>query len=282
VGQIRLNPTIVNNVTVYATMINVPNDDLRLKPGMTANLKVQVARKSGVLRVPNAALRFRPSLDAFAALNQPVPPEALPRGGRGGPGRGAGSSGNGPAVQIPQAPRGGGDTDNRQQRQMERFKGMSPDEQRQFVARLVERGLDTSEFEAVMEKSTDKNAGKKAEKNVEKNASNGAGKTKPTFVYKPRYGEEQNSETIARLFATSPQVETTGRVWLYVNHQLKPVAVRLGITDGTFTELRSGDLQDGTQVVTGILTPGSRPQGTGATGNPFQQQPNRGGGPGRF
>src|SRR5262249_28647950 len=82
VAQIRLNPTIVNNVTTYATMINVPNKDLRLKPGMTANLRVQVARKNDVLRVPNAALRFRPSLDIFAALGQPVSPEATGRGGR--------------------------------------------------------------------------------------------------------------------------------------------------------------------------------------------------------
>ena len=56
-------------------MINVPNNDFRLKPGMTANLKVEVAKATGALRVPNAALRFRPSLDAFAALNQAVPPE---------------------------------------------------------------------------------------------------------------------------------------------------------------------------------------------------------------
>jgi HlyD family secretion protein len=281
VGQIRLNPTIVNNVTVYATMINVPNDDLRLKPGMTANLKVQVARKSGVLRVPNAALRFRPALDVFTALNQPVPPEALPRGGRGGAGRGGGSTGNGQAAQSAQVTRGGGDAENRQQLQMERFRAMSPDEQRQFLARLVDRGLDTSAFEAVMESTAGKKAEKNAEKDVEKNGGRSPDKTKHAFVYKPRYGEEQNSETIARLFATSPQTDATGRVWLYVNRQLKPQAIRVGITDGTFTELRGGDLQDGTQVVTGILTGGSsRAQAT--TGNPFQQQPNRGGGPGRF
>ena len=70
--------SVVNNVTTYATIISVPNQDLRLKPGMTANIRLQVARRSGVLRVPNTALRFRPSTDVFASLNQPVPPEALP------------------------------------------------------------------------------------------------------------------------------------------------------------------------------------------------------------
>src|SRR5215831_13742546 len=96
VAQIRLNPIIVNNVTTYATMISVPNNDLRLKPGMTPNLKIQVSRRSDALRVPNAAIRFRPSVDTFAALNQPVPPEAQGggRGRRGGPGGQGGNRGD--------------------------------------------------------------------------------------------------------------------------------------------------------------------------------------------
>src|SRR3954464_6684272 len=86
VSQIRLQPVVVQNVTTYGTIINVPNSDLKLKPGMTANLRVQIARRADVLRVPNAALRFRPTTEMFAALNQPVPPEVL-GGGRGGRGR---------------------------------------------------------------------------------------------------------------------------------------------------------------------------------------------------
>src|SRR5947209_989490 len=90
VAQIRLQPVVVQNVTTYGTIINVPNDDLKLKPGMTANLKVQIAKRTDVLRVPNAALRFRPTNDVFAALNQPVPPEVQYAGGRGGSNRGQG------------------------------------------------------------------------------------------------------------------------------------------------------------------------------------------------
>src|SRR5207249_79159 len=92
VSQIRLQPVVVQNVTTYGTIINVPNPDLKLKPGMTANLRVQIAKRSDVLRVPNAAIRFRPTNDIFAALNQPVPPEAQFTGGRGGRG---GQGGNG-------------------------------------------------------------------------------------------------------------------------------------------------------------------------------------------
>src|SRR5207237_382965 len=46
VAQIRLQPIVVQNVTTYGTIINVPNPDLKLKPGMTANLRVQIARRS--------------------------------------------------------------------------------------------------------------------------------------------------------------------------------------------------------------------------------------------
>src|SRR5206468_2302408 len=91
VSQIRLQPVVVSNVTTYGTVIDVPNAQLKLKPGMTANVKVEIAKRTDVLRVPNAALRFRPSADVFAALNQQVPPEAQPgggnRSGRGGQGR---------------------------------------------------------------------------------------------------------------------------------------------------------------------------------------------------
>src|SRR5437763_152603 len=82
VSQIRLQPVVVQNVTTYLTVVDVPNEQLKLKPGMTANVKVEVSRANDVLRVANAAVRFRPSIDVFAALNQPVPPEAL-AGGRG-------------------------------------------------------------------------------------------------------------------------------------------------------------------------------------------------------
>jgi HlyD family secretion protein len=84
VVQIRLQPVVQSNVTTYGTIISVPNPDLKLKPGMTANLKVEVSKRTNVLRIPNAGIRFRPTPEVFAALNQPVPPEAVAGGGRGG------------------------------------------------------------------------------------------------------------------------------------------------------------------------------------------------------
>jgi HlyD family secretion protein len=61
VSQIRIAPITVQNVVTYDVVITLDNGDLRLKPGMTANVSIIVANKSAVLKVPNAALRFRPS-----------------------------------------------------------------------------------------------------------------------------------------------------------------------------------------------------------------------------
>ncbi len=85
VTQVRLQPQTVQNVVTYSTVIDVPNPDLLLKPGMTANVNIQIARKSDVLRIANAALRFRPTAEIFQALGQPVPAGGG-RGGRGGNG----------------------------------------------------------------------------------------------------------------------------------------------------------------------------------------------------
>lgn len=60
VSQVRFNPTIVDNVVSYITIIDVDNEDLALRPGMTATVAFEVARVDDVLTVPNAALRFRP------------------------------------------------------------------------------------------------------------------------------------------------------------------------------------------------------------------------------
>ncbi len=58
--QIRLNSTTTQNVVTYPVVIEAPNLDLKLMPGMTANLSFQIEAKEDVLRVPAAALRFAP------------------------------------------------------------------------------------------------------------------------------------------------------------------------------------------------------------------------------
>jgi HlyD family secretion protein len=60
VVQIRSAPVITQNVVTYVVVVNVDNSDLKLKPGMTANVSVEVAKKDDVLKLPPGALRFKP------------------------------------------------------------------------------------------------------------------------------------------------------------------------------------------------------------------------------
>jgi HlyD family secretion protein len=63
VQQVRLNPTIQANVVTYDVVLGVDNPELILLPGMTSYVSISVAEQQGALRVPNAALRYRPARD---------------------------------------------------------------------------------------------------------------------------------------------------------------------------------------------------------------------------
>lgn len=78
VSQIRLNPTTTNNVVTYAAIIDAPNPELKLKPGMTATATIEVARRDDVLRVPSAALRFKPDATTLAQYGAAPAPAAVP------------------------------------------------------------------------------------------------------------------------------------------------------------------------------------------------------------
>ncbi|MBQ7155759.1 MAG: efflux RND transporter periplasmic adaptor subunit [Synergistaceae bacterium] len=60
VVQVRIAPSTSNNVVTYTVIIHVDNPELKLKPGMTANVSIETARANNVLRIPVAALRFTP------------------------------------------------------------------------------------------------------------------------------------------------------------------------------------------------------------------------------
>jgi HlyD family secretion protein len=84
VVQVRNAPITVQNVVTYDTVIGVSNPDLKLKPGMTANVSIIVAHKDDVLQIKNAALRFRPP-DATPVETRRM---GTSRTGRPGGGRG--------------------------------------------------------------------------------------------------------------------------------------------------------------------------------------------------
>jgi hypothetical protein len=81
--------------------------------------------------------------------------------------------------------------------------------------------------------------------------------------------------TIDALFGPLPPVETVGRVWIFTNKELKPIRVRLGISDGQATELLEGNIELGTELVTNVNTGIETRPATGV--GPLFQQPGRGG-----
>jgi len=87
--QVRNAPIMVQNVVTYDAVVGVDNKELLLKPGMTANVEFLVSGKSDALKIPNAALRFRPTEDKA----QPQAAASGDRAGQGGS-SGAGRGGN--------------------------------------------------------------------------------------------------------------------------------------------------------------------------------------------
>jgi len=323
VSQVRLQPIVTQNVVTYATVIDVPNTELKLKPGMTATVTIEIARRNDVVRVPNAALRFRPNADTFAALNQPVPPEMQRgagggrMGGPGGPGaaaagsqasaappaqaappagsRGArgqapqatgqssdpqaqaragapsGQGNRGEQAQAGQRGFGGGqsvDPAERQRRFQERMASMSPEERAQFEARMRERGMDPN----------NPGAGGRGGFGPGGGQGGAPGSGRQTGQAQPA-ANRAGAQTIDQLFGPLPVAETSGRVWLDSNGQLKSVRVRLGITDGTYTELLSGELQAGQELVTAVVTPAQA--AAAATRSPLMPGGPGGGRPGQ-
>lgn len=87
IAEIRLNPLTVQNVVTYSVILSINNKDLRLKPGMTASIKIAVAEHNNVMKVPNAALRYHlpgtpaPAFEARLAENDSAKAIAQPGGG---------------------------------------------------------------------------------------------------------------------------------------------------------------------------------------------------------
>jgi HlyD family secretion protein len=167
--------------------------------------------------VPNAALRFRPTPEILAAFDQDTDAaERRPSAGAApadAPVRGA-PAGSGTTRA---GPRGGTVSPGREEI-AERLKAMPPERRERALARLAERGVAAPE--AAPEDASRRGTG--------------------------------DARTIDSLFGPLPPVETRGRVWLFAGGQLKPVAVRLGISDGSHTELLSAELQPGAEVVTAV------------------------------
>jgi len=87
IAEIRLSPQTVQNVVTYNVILSIENRDMKLKPGMTANITIAVAHRDNVLKVPNAALRYNPPNAAqqpsTASSSGGAPPDGMRGQGRG-------------------------------------------------------------------------------------------------------------------------------------------------------------------------------------------------------
>jgi HlyD family secretion protein len=135
VTQVRFAPVTNQNVVNYTAVVQVNNDEERLRPGMTANASIITAQRHGVLLIPNAALRFRPPENAIMKRSTNAP--AADRKGTNqilakasGPGAGEGS---GPPGE------GSGSDGARGEERRKRFQSMTPEQQQEFRSRMRAR-----------------------------------------------------------------------------------------------------------------------------------------------
>ena len=115
VRQIRLQPVVTSNVVTYTVIVNAPNPEKKLMPGMTANITVLVQKVDSVLTIPGKALRFTPDPAFLAEYMKNNPMGQRPGGGQGGyGGQGAGGSQGAGGAQPGQGAGGQADQSQRQ------------------------------------------------------------------------------------------------------------------------------------------------------------------------
>ena len=126
VSQVRYAAITNQNVVSYTAVVDVRNDDLKLRPGMTATASIITGEKKGVLRIPNSALRYKPSED--------LQPKSKSTNSVASTSKGT----NVMAAQPGASGGGSGERPNREEMRR-RFENMSPEEREQMRQRMRER-----------------------------------------------------------------------------------------------------------------------------------------------
>lgn len=237
--QVRNAPKTTNNVVTYDTIISVDNPELKLRPGMTANVSIVVAKRTNVLRVPNAALRVRMPEGLAVAAAAPATAPNAPKSAApaAGPARTGGQGGGMRAL----------------------FGNLSPEQREQVRAINTELGIDfrqgppTPEQRAQLAKLLVERGVLTAEQAAELSATSHRAAAPGETVYVNR--------TVYRLpggnKAASPEA----------------VTVKVGITDGLNSEIADG-LKEGDVLITSVTLPGAKPA-TPQGSNPFSGAPRR-------
>ena len=236
VSQIRLAPVTVQNVVNYTVVISVDNRELKLMPGMTANVKIMVGSARDVLRVPNLALRFQPPADL-------VDSAAVARARERSGGRGAGDTSR-VSMRGPWAGgQGGPEADARRQR----FQAV-----RDSINAAHGGAMDRDALMAEVRKTlgiTGSGPGRPG--GMRRESSPGAHVVMPQE--NASYGITQVFPEFQKSASSVAREVGTGRVWVMnAQGKLDPVALRTGLTDGRFTEVHTDALKPGDQIVLGV------------------------------
>jgi HlyD family secretion protein len=214
IRQIRKSPQTVQNVVSYTVVISAANPDLALLPGMTANVRVVVEQRDGVLKVPNAALRFRPP---GAQETRPVE----------SPSAAAGAQTGGQAVR------------QFRERLMAELK---PDDT--LRAKLDAVFDEARKKAAPLREIEDQTARRKQGERIRAETR---GKVLELLMPEQKAIYERLA---AELSAGGGS--TAGRVWALASGDPTPVDVRVGLSDGMSTEILGGTIAEGTEVIVGL------------------------------
>jgi HlyD family secretion protein len=220
VTQVRNAPITVQNVVTYDAVVQVANPDLRLKPGMTANVSFLVAERQDVIKVPTAALRFQPEGAA---------PDTGSQGSQAAAPQRSGGSGGGRFQEM--------------QQQLTKELSLTPEQQTRLSEVFQKTGR---QFRAMREEeSEERRQAMRREMQVQIRAQ-----------IREMLTPEQRQKYEALLRArddTQPQTRP-GRVWvLGANGTPEPRPLTIGIANDTHTEVVAGDLTAGQQIITGLL-----------------------------
>jgi HlyD family secretion protein len=259
VSQIRLSTQTVQNVVTYPVVLDVANPDGKLMPGMTASVNIPTAERKNVLRVPNAALRFRPEpadvvggADAMAGAKQGKQgmkngAPGAPEGGAGGPGSAAGGPGGGGA---------GGPGGNAAGAAGTGAAGGAAGGPGAGAGEAGGRGAGTPGGRGAS------GFGRAGSSTAGASGASGAmgasGASGPTGASGARGGRAGAGGHQGIVYVPTPD----GKL-------LRAVAVRTSITDGSFTAVDASQLAPGTKVAVGLATAqagqGNRPPGQGGS-----------------
>jgi HlyD family secretion protein len=250
VDTVRLNASTQNNVVTYPVWIRVKNDDLRLRPALTATVRIRTQSTPNVIRIPNQALRFRPTNDMYAALG--IEPPAAPAG-RGGPGRDGQA-----AAEAGPAPAGRGEGQRRQAQNGEN--GDAPREQAAEGGRRGGRGgqgfgggrfanLTPEERQKMMESMGVRGGGG--------GRFGGRGRGQAPSTAAAAELRPLDAGKIDELFVPTPIRQRQASVWTWDPQTKKLTEIRVvtGLADNQFSQLVSGDVKPGQQLVTNIIVP---------------------------